>query len=208
MNIFSSVPRFDFISLIRYTSSMSTQTKQLLISIAVIIVVIGIFVAVLMRMSKDAPTPIMQNDVAATPATPEVQSVTVPPIITTNPSTKKSMNNTVTTPSGLSYTISHEGTGAIAKSGDTVSMNYTGMFSDGKKFDSNVDPAFQHVTPFTFTIGAGMVIKGWDEGIAGMKIGEKRTLHIPYTLGYGASGYGPIPAKADLTFDVELLDIK
>jgi len=96
------------------------------------------------------------------------------------------------------------GEGAEAKNGDIVSVHYTGTFENGSKFDSSVDRG----EPFSFQLGAGMVIKGWDMGVAGMKIGEKRKLTIPYDLAYGESGYGPIPAKATLIFEVELLGIK
>ena len=99
--------------------------------------------------------------------------------------------------------------GTIAKSGDTVAMNYTGRLADGTVFDSNVDPKFNHVTPFIFTLGAHQVIPGWDKGIVGMKVGEKKTLVIPPADGYGAAGAPPtIPANATLTFEVELLAIK
>lgn len=95
----------------------------------------------------------------------------------------------------------------VAKAGDTVSMNYTGRLTDGTVFDSNVDPKFQHVQPFVFTLGAGQVIAGWDKGIVGMKVGEKKTLTIPPAEGYGANGQGPIPPNSTLIFDVELLKI-
>lgn len=96
-----------------------------------------------------------------------------------------------------------------AKSGDRVSMNYTGRLEDGTVFDSNVDPRFGHVEPFTFTLGAGQVISGWDKGIVGMKVGEKKTLALPPEEAYGASGVpGVIPPNATLIFDVELLEIK
>jgi FKBP-type peptidyl-prolyl cis-trans isomerase len=99
--------------------------------------------------------------------------------------------------------------GTVAKTGDTVAMNYTGRLADGTVFDSNVDPKFGHVTPFVFTLGAGQVIPGWDKGIVGMKVGEKKTLVIPPADGYGVAGMPPtIPANATLTFDVELLAIK
>lgn len=98
--------------------------------------------------------------------------------------------------------------GEIAKTGDTVSMNYTGRLEDGTVFDSNVDPKFQHVEPFMFTLGAGQVIAGWDEGIVGMKVGEKKTLVIPPEKAYGPNDYGPIPGNSTLTFEVELLAIK
>src|SRR3989337_2940956 len=96
----------------------------------------------------------------------------------------------------------------VAKAGDIVSMNYTGRLENGTVFDSNVDPKFNHVEPFEFTLGAGQVIAGWDKGIVGMKIGEKKTLTIPPADGYGANGQGPIPPNSTLIFEVELLAIK
>jgi FKBP-type peptidyl-prolyl cis-trans isomerase len=103
---------------------------------------------------------------------------------------------------GLEYWDIKEGTGAVAKAGDTVKVHYTGWLTNGKKFDSSVD----HGQPFQFKLGAGQVIKGWDEGVAGMKVGGKRQLRIPPELGYGSSGAGGvIPPNATLIFDVELL---
>jgi len=97
------------------------------------------------------------------------------------------------------------GKGAEVKSGDTVVMHYTGTFDDGEKFDSSVDRGI----PCETKIGVGMVIKGWDQGVPGMKVGGKRKLYIPYTLGYGENGAGHvIPPLADLIFEVELLAIK
>lgn len=111
----------------------------------------------------------------------------------------------ITTKTGLKYIDEKEGTGETAKSGDTVQVHYTGRLKDGKKFDSSVDRG----QPFEFPLGAGRVIKGWDEGVAGMKIGGKRKLIIPAELGYGARGAGGvIPPNAELHFDVELLKIK
>jgi peptidylprolyl isomerase len=99
--------------------------------------------------------------------------------------------------------------GTVAKSGDTVSMNYTGRLQDGTVFDSNVDPKFKHVEPFVFTLGVGQVIPGWDKGIVGMKVGEKKTLTVSPVDGYGANGVpGVIPPNSTLIFDVELLGIK
>ena len=111
---------------------------------------------------------------------------------------------------GVKVTILKEGTGEVAKSGDTVAMSYTGKLTNGTVFDSNVDPKFGHVQPFEFTIGAGMVIKGWDVGVAGMKVGEKRTLEIAPEFAYGEAGAGGgiIPPNATLSFEVELLAIK
>jgi FKBP-type peptidyl-prolyl cis-trans isomerase len=111
----------------------------------------------------------------------------------------------VTTKSGLKYIDQKEGSGDIAKAGDTVVVHYTGWLKNGKKFDSSVDRG----EPFTFPLGAGRVIKGWDEGVAGMKVGGKRKLIIPPELGYGKRGAGGvIPPDAELTFEVELLRIK
>jgi FKBP-type peptidyl-prolyl cis-trans isomerase len=96
----------------------------------------------------------------------------------------------------------------VAKAGDKVSMNYTGRLEDGTVFDSNVDPKFNHVEPFIFNLGAGQVIPGWDKGIVGMKVGEKRTLEIPPEDAYGERGItGVIPPNAKLIFDVELVGI-
>lgn len=104
----------------------------------------------------------------------------------------------------LQITTTKQGTGSVAKNGDMVTVNYTGMFTNGKAFDSNIDPSFGHVQPFQFKLGAGQVIPGWDQGVLGMKIGEKRHLVIPSSLAYGPNGYGPIPGGATLIFDVEL----
>lgn len=116
----------------------------------------------------------------------------------------KTKGKPVTTPSGLKYWELKKGSGAVAKAGDSVQVHYTGWLTEGKKFDSSVDRG----SPFSFKLGAGMVIKGWDEGVAGMKVGGKRQLHIPAELGYGARGAGDaIPPNAELIFDVELIGV-
>ena len=109
-----------------------------------------------------------------------------------------------TTASGLQYWDIKVGAGAAAVQGKPVRVHYTGWLTNGKKFDSSVDSN----RPFVFTLGAGEVIKGWDEGVAGMKVGGKRQLKIPPALGYGARGAGGvIPPNATLIFDVELLGV-
>lgn len=112
---------------------------------------------------------------------------------------------TVKTESGLQYQDLKIGTGEAAKKGDSVEVHYTGwLLKDNSKFDSSLD----RKRPFSFPLGAGRVIKGWDEGVAGMKVGGKRKLIIPAKLGYGERGAGGvIPPNADLVFEVELLKI-
>ena len=118
-------------------------------------------------------------------------------------------NEVIEMPDGLKYTDTKAGDGTTAKAGSKVSVHYTGWLSDngakGKKFDSSVDRG----QPFQFTLGAKQVIAGWDEGVAGMKVGGTRTLTIPPELGYGARGApGAIPPNATLIFDVELLQVQ
>jgi FKBP-type peptidyl-prolyl cis-trans isomerase FkpA len=109
----------------------------------------------------------------------------------------------ITTGSGLKYEDLKVGEGAAAKKGDTVTVHYTGTLKDGTKFDSSLD----RKEPFSFELGAGEVIKGWDEGVAGMKVGGKRKLIIPPELAYGNKARGKIPANSELTFEVELLKV-
>jgi FKBP-type peptidyl-prolyl cis-trans isomerase len=112
---------------------------------------------------------------------------------------------TASTPSGVRYAILTPGRSAIvAQVGDRVSVHYTGWLTSGKQFDSSLGSG----EPFEFTIGRGEVIAGWDEGVAGMKVGEKRKLVIPPSLGYGAEGTTGIPGNSTLLFEVELLAIK
>lgn len=126
-----------------------------------------------------------------------------------NPSSPESPVSDIPAMQTIDQTV---GAGATAKSGDTVEVNYTGWLYDakakdhhGKKFDSSYD----HGDTFTFPLGGGQVIKGWDEGVVGMKVGGKRTLLIPSSMGYGSHGAGgAIPPNAALVFDVELVSIK
>lgn len=121
------------------------------------------------------------------------------------PAEQKGGDKLVKTPSGLQYEDLVAGSGDSPKAGKQVTVHYTGWLTDGTKFDSSVD----RNEPFTFVIGAGQVIPGWDEGVMSMKIGGKRKLVIPAQLGYGSAGAGGvIPPNATLVFEVILLDIK
>ncbi len=115
---------------------------------------------------------------------------------------KPEVGKPVTLPVGLQYTIISPGTGAPARPGHLVKVNYTGRLINGTVFDSSIGRQ-----PFVFTLGAGQVIMGWDIGVTGMKVGEKRQLRIPPDLGYGSSATGKIPPNSTLIFEVELLEV-
>jgi len=108
------------------------------------------------------------------------------------------------TPSGLRYLKRNPGTGSFPAPGSEVVVHYDGYLMDGTKFDSSRDRG----TPYAFRVGTDQVIKGWDEALATMQKGEKRTLIVPWWLAYGEAGKGPIPSRATLVFEVELLDIR
>ncbi|MBI3926684.1 MAG: FKBP-type peptidyl-prolyl cis-trans isomerase [Armatimonadetes bacterium] len=107
----------------------------------------------------------------------------------------------VTTPSGLKYAVLQEGAGEEARPGQPALVDYTGWLADGTRFDSSLE----RKQPFEFLLGAGQVVRGWEEGVSGMKVGEKRKLLIPPELGYGNRGIGKIPPGATLEFEVTLL---
>lgn len=154
------------------------------------------------------------NEAIAAPSTPSslsTEAAPAPTLVAQTPSTEASdlmtteeNQEVVTTPSGLQYVELEEGTGATPQAGQTVVVHYTGTLTDGTKFDSSLD----RNRPFSFQLGQGRVIRGWDEGISTMQVGGKRRLIIPPDLGYGARGAGGvIPPNATLIFDVELLRI-
>ncbi|MBI5710831.1 MAG: FKBP-type peptidyl-prolyl cis-trans isomerase [Candidatus Eisenbacteria bacterium] len=121
------------------------------------------------------------------------------------PAGRSDVAKEISLPSGLKYQDLATGDGALAETGMSAAVHYTGWLTDGTKFDSSVDRG----QPFTFRLGAGQVIRGWDEGVRGMRVGGKRKLTIPPDLGYGAAGAGGvIPPNATLVFEVELLDAK
>jgi FKBP-type peptidyl-prolyl cis-trans isomerase len=119
--------------------------------------------------------------------------------------TPRSSSSAITTPSGLTYLITKKGTGPQLKTGETVILNYTGTFTNGVKFDSSHD----RDQPFAFKLGTGQVIKGWDEGVAKLRVGDQAILVIPGKLGYGPKGVpNAIPPDATLIFIVEVVDVK
>ncbi len=124
---------------------------------------------------------------------------------TASPAASQAAQATQATASGLQYVDVQPGTGAEAQNGQLVTVQYTGWLADGTKFDSSRD----RKQPFKFKLGQGQVIKGWDEGVAGMRVGGTRKLTIPPALGYGERGFGrAIPPNATLTFEVELLAVQ
>lgn len=184
--------------------------KEILISFGVI-VACGLFllVTVLFNGTKQEAiaSPVQENQTVVTQTVPQQNLVAQKPNPENTQKESKTMNldNAVTTPSGLKYIDVQEGDGASPTTGQTVTVHYTGTLEDGTKFDSSKD----RNRSFSFKIGVGQVIKGWDEGVATMKVGGRRTLIIPSELGYGARGAGNvIPPYSTLIFDVELLSVK
>ena len=165
-----------FFVIIKYMN----KNKIIALATAIVLLVVGIFIF----YNKN------KNDVGATKPEETIDL---------------KLSNQKMNKQGVEVEILREGTGAIAKNGDTVSVHYVGVLENGTKFDSSVDRG----TPFEFSLGAGQVIPGWDIGVEGMKIGEARKLTIPSELAYGPNGAGDvIPPNATLIFEVQLLGIK
>lgn len=182
--------------------------REILISVGVMVVCAVLLVITQVLPQPDAiaaeksGTPVAAT--LTTSAIAQASQLSDPPSTETPSMSDPQSQNIVTTESGLQYIDLVEGTGATPQRGQTVIVHYTGTLEDGSKFDSSRD----RNQPFSFQLGAGRVIRGWDEGISTMKVGGRRQLIIPPDLGYGARGAGGvIPPNATLIFDVELLRI-
>ncbi len=167
--------------------------KEILISFSITVVAVLVLVIAQFNTNSTAQA-------IASPIQSSIQNVQIS-MTPTNPAAN---SETITTPSGLKYKEITVGTGATPQKGNKVTVHYIGTLQDGSKFDSSRD----RNRPFDFDLGVGQVIKGWDEGLATMKVGGRRILTIPPELGYGSKGAGSvIPPNATLIFDVELLKV-
>lgn len=173
----------------------------------IVLVVIAVGVGGIFYLSNSNPptqSSLDTNQVVLPTVAPTSAIISPQPAEANDATVGANMDNYVTTADGLKYLDEVQGAGQEVKTGDTVTVNYVGTLVNGVKFDSSYD----RNTPFTTQIGVGQVIRGWDEGIVGMRVGGKRKLIVPADLGYGAQAVGSIPANSTLIFQVELLSVK
>ena len=191
----------------RYSKITFVKSNLIIGIIFVVIIVAGVGLFIQQQSNQKSPldnnqTPNLNSQKST--SSPTIQETPTPTPVQTPVQNSSQSGNIVTMSDGLKFQDLSVGTGAEAKSGDTVAVNYLGTLENGTKFDSSYD----RNQPFITQIGVGQVIKGWDEGIPGMKVGGKRKLIIPPALGYGNQAQGPIPANSVLIFEVELVSIK
>ncbi len=186
------------------------SNKMLAVIIVILIAVLGVMVWKITRPKKEAlmqDTNNQQKTVSSEPANSQQNIIDQPNTAQPQPALNQETPNfaEIKDTGSLQAIVLTEGTGATVAAGDTVAVHYTGWLTSGTKFDSSLDRG----QPFSFQVGTGSVIAGWDQGVAGMKVGEKRRLVIPSELGYGAAGAGAaIPPNSTLVFDVQLLGIQ
>ena len=175
---------------------MSSGGRKRFVAVVALVAGLGLVATVATACGDDGEEATATPSASLTPSVSGTEAAGGPPAVSGEPTT---------TASGLQFIDVEVGGGASPQTGQTVVVHYTGWLVDGTKFDSSVDRG----QPLSFIIGTGKVIKGWDEGVATMKVGGKRRLIIPPELGYGATGYpGVIPGNAQLIFDVELIEIR
>ncbi len=167
--------------------------KNMIVSLGVVLIVLAVFSILLKKPQSPSPA-------SGSRAASDSETVSTP-----TPTPTPTQTSARRSPTGLLVEVLAEGSGEAVRVGEEAVVHYTGRLTDGTKFDSSLDRG----KPFAFTLGEGSVIAGWEEGVLGMKVGEKRRLTIPPELGYGASGApGAIPPNATLVFEVELVGIR
>lgn len=182
---------------------MSKNITSLVIILVIIIVIFsGIFLLANNKGGNTADINLTPNFTANPTIVPTQASAIITP--TTQETPEATSSSTTTMPDGLQIQDITVGNGQEVKSGDEVIVNYIGTFQNGQKFDSSYD----RNTPLDIQIGVGRVIKGWDEGVVGMKVGGKRKLIVPPELGYGSQDYNGIPGNSTLIFEIELISVK